>query len=76
MKLKAIRAHFLDGRTVKVGETYEVADALGNSLVTWGKAERAPVEQPKPPAAAPAAKPKKAPMTTETAKPLIGGLED
>lgn len=68
MKLKAIRAHLVDGRTVKVGEIYETADWLGASLVSWGKAV------PAPDARGPKAKAK--PMTTESATALVEGAGD
>jgi hypothetical protein len=68
VKLKAIRAHLVDGRAVKVGEIYETSDALGGSLIVWGKAIPAP--------GVPAPKAKRAPMTPETAAALVPGAGD
>ncbi len=68
MKLKAIRAHLVDGRAVKVGELYETSDALGGALVSWGKAVPAP-EAPPP-------KTKRTPMTSESAAALVQGAGD
>jgi hypothetical protein len=68
VKLKAIRAHLVDGRAVKVGEIYETSDALGGSLVSWGKAVPSPE--------APAPKAKRGAMTPETAAALVPGAGD
>lgn len=65
MKLKAIRAHLVDGRVVKVGEIYETSDALGRALMSWGKAAPAPD--------APPSKAKRSPMTTESTSALVQG---
>jgi hypothetical protein len=64
VKLKAIRAHLVDGRAVKVGEIYETSDALGGALVSWGKAMPAP-DMPAPKA--------KRTMTTDTVSALVPG---
>jgi hypothetical protein len=68
VKLKAIRAHLVDGRAVKVGQIFETSDALGGSLIAWGKAVLAPD--------APAPKAKRTPMTSESADALVSGAGD
>ena len=67
MKLKAIRAHLVDGMAVKVGELYETSDVLGRSLIAWGKAEPAPDVK---------VKPKRGAMTTDSAAALTGANQE
>lgn len=68
MKLKAIRAHLVDGRAVKVGELFETGDRLGRDLVAWGKAVPSP-ESPAP-------KPQRGAMTPKTTAALVSGAGD
>jgi hypothetical protein len=68
MKLKALRAHYLDGTVQAVGSVYEAPDKLARALIHAGKAVAAPED---PPAKA---KPAKAKTMTVAASPeLVAG---
>lgn len=67
MKLKALRAHYLDGNVQAVGSVYEAPDKLARMLIHAGKAIAVPEDQPK-------AKPAKAkPMTVAASPELVAG---
>lgn len=67
MKLKAIRAHYVGGKRVDAGGSYEADDTLGRQLIAAGKSVAVADK------AARAAKP--GPMTTKTAGALVPGAE-
>lgn len=64
MKIVAIRAFWLDGKSHAVGTSMEVPDRVARELLHTGKAERAAGSPPAPPAG---------PLTTKTAAAVVKG---
>lgn len=67
MKLKAIRAHYVDDKRVDIGGTYEADDRLGRQLIAAGKSMAVVTKTAKTD--------RTAPMTTKTAGALVLGAE-
>jgi hypothetical protein len=71
MKVKVLRPFWYEGKVKAAGTEVDLPEALGREVVFVGKAERAAEKPP----AKPEAKPEetKPPMTTKSAKSLLGG---